>query len=139
MNEHSLKPVFRCIEDCETQEWDHPLRGQVKWWELINGDITSTTDITMGIAEVPVGSLPPKRGHTHDAEEVYYFLSGIGRVYVDGVETDVKSGTSVWIPANAEHFCHNTGTEPLKLLFVFARDKFSDVHYCFPGEVESKS
>ncbi|CAF1507841.1 unnamed protein product [Rotaria magnacalcarata] len=139
MNEHSLKPVFRCIEDCETQEWDHPLRGQVKWWELINGDITSTTGITMGIAEVPVGSLSPKRGHTHNAEEVYYFLSGIGRVYVDGVETDVKSGTSVWIPANAEHFCHNTGTEPLKLLFVFARDKFSDVHYCFPGEVESKS
>ena len=68
----------------------------------------------------------------------YYFLSGIGRVHIDGVETDVKSGMSVWIPAHAEHFCHNTGAEPLKLLFIFARDKFSDVHYCFPGETEFK-
>ncbi|CAF1407793.1 unnamed protein product, partial [Didymodactylos carnosus] len=70
----------------------------------------------MGIAEVPTGAVSPKRGHTHDAEEVYYFLSGKGTVNVDGVETDVGPGTSVWIPANAEHFCHNTGAEPLKLL-----------------------
>lgn len=69
----------------------------------------------------------------------YYFLSGSGRVHVDGVDTDVKPGTTVWIPANAEHFCDNTGTETLKLLFVFARDKFSDVHYCFPGETEITS
>ena len=54
------------------------------------------------------------------------------------MEIGVESGTSVWIPAHAEHFCHNTGTEPLKLLFIFARDKFSDVHYCFPGETELK-
>ena len=64
------KAVFRTVADCETQEWNHPLRGQVKWWELINGDITPTTGITMGIAEVPVGAPPPQRGHTHNAEEV---------------------------------------------------------------------
>ncbi len=68
----------------------------------------------------------------------YYFLSGTGTAHVDGVETGVGPGTSVWIPANAEHFCHNTGTEPLKLLYIFARDKFSDVHYCFPSETELK-
>lgn len=70
MSENKPKPVFRCVDDCETQEWNHPIRGAVKWWELINGDQTETTGITMGIAEVPVGSLYPKRGHTHDAEEV---------------------------------------------------------------------
>ncbi len=63
----------------------------------------------------------------------------MGRVHVDGVETDVKPGTLVWIPAHAEHFCHNTGTEPLNLLLIFASDKFSDVHYCFHGETEFKS
>jgi hypothetical protein len=71
MSERKPQAVFRCVADCETQEWNHPLRGQVKWWELINGDTTSTTGITMGIAEVPVGAPPPRRGHTHDAEEVY--------------------------------------------------------------------
>ena len=139
MNENKPKPIFRCVENCETQEWNHPHRGYVKWWELINGDMMPTTGITIGIAEVPVGVSSPKRGHTHDAEEVYYFLSGIGKVHVDGVDTDVNPGTAVWIPAHAEHFCHNMGTEPLKLLFIFARDKFSDVHYCFPGETEFKS
>ncbi|CAF1000160.1 unnamed protein product [Rotaria sp. Silwood1] len=75
MDEHKPKPVFRCVDDCETQEWNHPKRGYVKWWELINGDITSTTGLTMGIAEVPVGAPPTKRGHTHDAEEVYVVYS----------------------------------------------------------------
>ncbi len=74
MSDHKPQPVVRYVEDCETQEWNHPLRGHVKWWELINGDTTSTTGITMGIAEVPVGALPPRRGHTHDAEEVYVVL-----------------------------------------------------------------
>jgi hypothetical protein len=74
MSERKPQPVFRCVEHCETQEWNHPLRGHVKWWELINGDMTPTTGITMGIAEVPVGALPPRRGHTHDAEEVYVVL-----------------------------------------------------------------
>ncbi|CAF2374999.1 unnamed protein product [Rotaria sp. Silwood2] len=74
MDEHKPKPIFRHVEDCETQEWNHPQRSYVKWWELINGDITSTTGIMMGIADVPVGAPSPKRGHTHDAEEVYVLL-----------------------------------------------------------------
>jgi oxalate decarboxylase/phosphoglucose isomerase-like protein (cupin superfamily) len=51
--------------------------------------------------------------------------------------TDVEHGTSVWIPAHAEHFYHNRGTESLKLLYVFPRGKYSDVHYNFPGETEA--
>ncbi|CAF0924847.1 unnamed protein product [Rotaria sp. Silwood1] len=136
MNEHKPKAIFRRVEDCETEESNHPLAGYFRWWALINGDITSTTGLTMGIAEAPIEAPRPKRGYTNDAEEVYYFLSGKGIVSVDGVETDVGPGTSVWIPAHAEHFYHNTGTEPLKFLYVFARDKYSDVHYCFPGETE---
>ena len=68
----------------------------------------------------------------------YYVLSGIGQISIDGVTTDIQAGTTVWIPANAEHCCNNTGTEPLKMLYIFARDKFSDVHYTFPGETEAK-
>jgi hypothetical protein len=26
------------------------------------------------------------------------------------------------------------GDEPLRLMYVFAKDKFSDITYCFPGE-----
>ncbi|CAF1520007.1 unnamed protein product, partial [Adineta ricciae] len=69
----------------------------------------------------------------------YYFLSGNGIVSVNGVEKHVGPGTTVWIPAHAERFYHNTGTESLKFLYVFARDKYSDVHYTFAGESESTS
>lgn len=64
------KAVFRTVDDCETQGWNDPVQGEVKWWELINGDITPTTGITMGIAEVPVGDSRPQHGHMQDAEEV---------------------------------------------------------------------
>ena len=93
MNEQKSKPIFRCVEDCETQEWNHPHRGHVKWWELINGDITSTTGLTMGIAEVPVGAPSPKRGHTHDAEEVYvvYFSIVKNTNYFNFILSDIIS------------------------------------------------
>lgn len=71
MDINALLPIFRSIEQCETNEWNHPHRGHVRWWELINGDITRTTGITLGIAELPVGVQPPIRGHSHDSEEVY--------------------------------------------------------------------
>jgi mannose-6-phosphate isomerase-like protein (cupin superfamily) len=93
--------------------------------------------LTAGLAEIPVGSVAPTRGHHHDAAEVYFIVSGTGDVVVDGTVTAVAAGTAIWIPAGVEHFARNTGDEPLRLLYVFARDRFSDVHYTFPGEIDS--
>ena len=126
--------VFRHIEDCPTEEWSSPTRGSVRWWELIGGDVTSTDEMIVGIAEVPVGAKPPPRGHRHDATEVYVILSGQGEVVVEGVSSPVGPGSAVWIPEGLEHFAHNTGPEPLRLLYVFARDRFTDVTYSFPAE-----
>jgi mannose-6-phosphate isomerase-like protein (cupin superfamily) len=126
--------VFRNLAECPTEEWNSPTRGSVRWWELFGGDATATSEMTVGVAEVPVGAVPPPRGHRHDANEVYVILSGVGEVVVGGRATAVAAGSAVWIPADAEHFAHNTGHEPLRLLYVFARDRFSDVHYSFPGD-----
>ena len=126
--------VFRHVDECPTEEWSSPTRGAVRWWELFGGDITATDEMTVGIAEVPVGSPPPPRGHCHDATEVYVILSGEGDVVIEGHATRVRAGSAVWIPANLEHHAHNTGTEPLRLLYMFARDRFSEVTYRFPAE-----
>ena len=126
--------VFRHVSDCPTEEWSSPERGVVRWWELFGGDATATNEMTVGIAEVPVGAVPPPRGHSHDASEVYVILAGEGYVVVDGMRTAVTEGSAVWIPEGHEHYADNTGTIPLRLLYVFARDKFSDVTYSFPGE-----
>jgi len=61
-------------------------------------------------------------------------LSGSGEVVIEGVATAVRAGSAVWIPEGLEHFAHNTGDEPLRLLYLFARDRFSDVTYRFPAE-----
>jgi len=109
--------VVRHIDDCPTEEWTSPTRGSVRWWELFGGDATATNEMTVGIAEVPVGATPPPRGHSHDATEIYVILSGEGDVVIEGNSTPVREGSV-----------------PLRLLYMFARDKFSDVTYSFPGE-----
>lgn len=128
------RAVVRHLGDCTTESWSSPERGTVAWWELLGGDRTPTDELTVGLAEVPVGATPPPRGHRHDATEVYVIVAGDGEVHVDGEVHPVTVGSAVWIPEGAEHFAHNTGAEPLRLIYVFARDRFSDVHYEFPGQ-----
>lgn len=61
------------------------------------------------------------------------FFSGTGEVEVNGESTAVAVGDAVFIPGNIEHMALNTGTEPLRLLYFFAADSFTDIVYKFPG------
>lgn len=131
---HVAEPVIRRIGDVPQHEWNSAIRGSVRWWELIGGDTMPTSELVVGIAEVPVGAGKPSRGHTHAPAEVYYIISGRGEVFVDGETYPIESGMAVWIPSNAEHVACKTSNPPLRLMYVFARDKFSDITYCFPGE-----
>ena len=120
--------------DVPQHEWSSASRGSVRWWELIGGDTMPTTELVVGIAEIPVGAGRPPRGHTHAPAEVYYIVSGSGEVMVDGATHSLVAGDAVWIPPNAEHVAYNVGDEPLRLVYAFAKDKFSEITYCFPGE-----
>ena len=63
---------------------------------------------------------------------MYHFTSGVGVVRIDGVETAVRAGSTVFVPGMAWHGVRNTGDEPLRLFYVFAVDSFADVEYLFP-------
>lgn len=128
------KPVITRVGNVPVNEWTSSSRGAVRWWELIGGDTMPTKELVVGIAEVPVGVQRPSRGHTHEPAEVYYVVSGRGEVLVDDETYPVASGDAVWIPPNAEHVAYNVGDEPLRLLYVFAKDKFTEITYCFPAE-----
>jgi mannose-6-phosphate isomerase-like protein (cupin superfamily) len=130
----SGRVVIKRVGDVETQEWNSATRGSVRWWELIGGDTMATSELVFGIAEIPAGAPRPARGHTHEPAEVYFIISGHGEVFVDGATHPLAPGDAVWIPPNAEHVAYNTGREPLRLAYVFARDTFSEITYCFPGE-----
>ncbi|HEX8069850.1 MAG TPA: cupin domain-containing protein [Pyrinomonadaceae bacterium] len=66
--------------------------------------------------------LPPGaavgRHHHAATEEVYYILSGRGRMTVGDEERAVGAGDAVFIPRGATHTLANTGPEPLVLLLV---------------------
>ena len=66
--------------------------------------------------------LPPGasvgRHHHHATEEVYYILSGRGRMTVGDEERAVTTGDAIFIPRATSHTLTNTGAEPLVLLLV---------------------
>ncbi len=125
--------VIRREAQCELERWDDPVRGAVSWRTLFSGDRTPTSELTMGVAELPPGIAGPGSPHRHTQPEVYYILAGHGTVWVDGETHDVSEGSAVFIPGDAPHYARNTGSGVMRLLYVFAVDSFAEVEYEFPA------
>jgi putative ABC transport system ATP-binding protein len=58
--------------------------------------------------------------HWHDIDEVVLYESGRGLAHLDGTETEVRRGASVFIPAGVVHGTVNTGDAPLEVRAVYA-------------------
>ena len=54
-----------------------------------------------------------------DAEEIYYVVSGSGRLVMDGEEFRVAQGMTVYIPAGVTHQSFNDGAEELCYFYAF--------------------
>ena len=87
-----------------------------------------------GVSHLPVDfqlwELEPgvsEGSHTHEGEdsleEVYYFLDGIGSMWVDGEDVPVAAGDLVLVPPGADHGFRNDGTGPLKLLIIWGKPR----------------
>jgi len=55
-----------------------------------------------------------------DADEVYFVVSGTGKLVLGDEEFVVRGGMTVFIPANVHHQSFNTGDEDLVYYFIFA-------------------
>ncbi len=117
--------------DCAIEGGDDPRFAAVTWRTLISGDRTPTNGLTMGVTEVRETDAPFKL-HSHAQAETYYILSGHGIISFEGVEHPLSPGDAVYIPGNLVHAARCVGPEPLRILYVFAADSFSDVEYVFP-------
>jgi mannose-6-phosphate isomerase-like protein (cupin superfamily) len=67
------------------------------------------------------GLIPPGRApeHHHTYDEVVHVLAGRGVVHLDGGQTEIGPGTSIYLPPYQPHCLENTGSEPLQVLGVF--------------------
>lgn len=86
----------------------------------------------LGISVIDPGSA--SNPHHHDRqEEVFYCLSGTGRIRVGEETFDVRPGSCVFVPPGALHQLVNTDSEEvLRILCAtappFSRDGWTDVH-----------
>ncbi len=67
------------------------------------------------------GLIPPGRApeHHHAYDEVVHVLAGQGVVHLDGRQTEIGPGTSIYLPPYQQHCLENIGAEPLQVLGVF--------------------
>ncbi len=73
--------------------------------------------LSAGLYVLEAGATDPQQPHAED--EVYYVLSGRGRITVAGEERPVAAGDVLFVAAEAEHRFHDIG-ETLSLLVFFA-------------------
>ena len=73
--------------------------------------------MSLGVYELAAGSADPQRPHTED--EVYYVVGGTGQVRIADEDTEIRSGSVIFVAAGVEHRFHSI-QEDLKLLVVFA-------------------
>jgi mannose-6-phosphate isomerase-like protein (cupin superfamily) len=66
--------------------------------------------------------LPPGHAvtphHHQQLEEIYYIVTGSGKMTVGTEQHEVGPGDAIYIPRGQRHTLENTGSEPVKLLLV---------------------
>ncbi|MDJ0785760.1 MAG: cupin domain-containing protein [Myxococcota bacterium] len=130
----SKRAVVVHESECPLESWAEETRSRVEWRMLLSGERTPSHSLTMGVAEVQPQPDPtePPTTHWHPQVEAYYVLSGEGELFAGEDRHLLRPGSSVFLPGETEHGVRNTGSEVLRILFVFATDAFPDVDYHFP-------
>jgi mannose-6-phosphate isomerase-like protein (cupin superfamily) len=105
--------LIRKLKDCE----EFSAGDETILRELLHPD-KQPIDLRYSLAHavLPVGatSLP----HALTTSEVYYILSGVGEMSIDGEVSRIEPGDALYIPPNAKQFLYNCGDEPIVFLAI---------------------
>jgi mannose-6-phosphate isomerase-like protein (cupin superfamily) len=74
-----------------------------------------THDLSVGLYVLAAGATDPQSPHTED--EVYYVVSGRGRMRVGDEDAAVTAGSVVFVGADVEHRFHDIEEELVVLVF----------------------
>jgi mannose-6-phosphate isomerase-like protein (cupin superfamily) len=67
---------------------------------------------TINCIKTPAGDGSPAGLHTHPVDQVFYILSGVMSLEIEGQEYQAGPGTLVVFPAGVAHRNWNAGAEP---------------------------
>lgn len=78
--------------------------------------------VSVGLYGLKAGETDPQSPHTED--EIYYIVSGIGTIEIDGEHREVSAGAVIYVEEHVPHSFH-TITEDLSIIVVFAPPRHS--------------
>jgi mannose-6-phosphate isomerase-like protein (cupin superfamily) len=84
---------------------------------LIDRTTSAITQCSLAEEVLPPGCAVATHHH-RELEEIYYILSGSGRMTVGEETCEVRSGDAIYVPRGHRHTLENTGPEPIRLLVV---------------------
>ncbi len=124
------RPTVIREADCPWEGWTDPAvhaKSPIRWKLLVGAERTPSKGLTVGTCEIPPGA--SLLLHHHAPGEVYYVVDGEGVSEIDDVVSPIGPGTALYIPPNARHRTRNTGSRPLRFVWIFPTDTFGEITY----------
>lgn len=85
-----------------------------------------------GVIQMNHGTVKPRvtlGGDLHDQDEIYYILSGHGKLKLGDDVIDIKPNMVIFIPAGVFHALDNSGSDEEMTLLTFWKDaKYNDTY-----------
>jgi quercetin dioxygenase-like cupin family protein len=108
---------MKIINENRVPEYQAPLPSRRKAKLLIDEVLAGTRNLALGIASYP----PEEKAemHTHEGEEVIYFLEGKGEIETPEGKFVVKKGDALIASAHERHSIENKGDKDMVFLFIF--------------------
>lgn len=84
---------------------------------LIDRTTTRVSQCSLAEETLPPGSTVPR--HYHEViEEIYFIVSGTGRMKLGDEERTVRAGDAIYIPRLTPHELTNSGSQPMRIMLV---------------------
>lgn len=112
-----MESVMDVLHENEIEMKDLP--GRKLGWVVSENVMGSEFCSACLIRVMPGNTVKPAHSHP-EAEEVIHVISGEGEVYIDGIVSDVRGGSTVLFRKKKIHLLRNTGSEELKVICFFA-------------------
>ena len=85
----------------------------------VDCESVGSTDLFLAYEDLPPGGRIRPHHHPH-MDEILVIQRGSGIAMLDGQETSVAAGATIYIAPNSGVGLRNTGNQPLGLLFIFS-------------------
>ena len=89
-------------------------RNGIKSYLLASEVTTGSKQLTTTLVEMERQGF--QHIHSHEQEQCYFIIEGVGRMTVGEESAEIRSGDCVFIPSNEPHGLENTGSGVLRYL-----------------------